>query len=273
MVLEKKFDFPQYINHHLHHLQLNLNTFKISNTNENFTNFWTINLDSMFFSIFLGVIFLFVFFKISRNCISDGIPNKFQIAVELAVNFINKSVNDVFKSSHQLIAPLSLTIFSWIFLMNLMDLLPIDFIPFIFQFFFGFSNFKIVPTTDINITISMALVIFFLIIYYGIKVKGIKNFLKDFIIQPFQHPIFFVFNIFLEIIGLLSKPISLGLRLFGNMYSGEMIFILISGLLPWWIQWILSLPWAIFHILIILLQSFIFMTLTIVYLSLAMKNH
>ncbi|XBC39243.1 MAG: F0F1 ATP synthase subunit A [Buchnera aphidicola (Nurudea shiraii)] len=273
MVLEKQLNFPQYINHHLHHLQLNLRTFQLSNENENFTNFWSINIDSIFFSFILGMVFLFSFFKISKNCIINHVPNKFQIAVELTVNFINKSVNDVFKNTHQLIAPLSLTIFSWIFLMNLMDLLPIDFIPFLFQFFFGLSNFKIVPTTDINITISMALGIFVLIIYYGIKVQGIKNFLKNFIVHPFQSPVFFIFNIFLESIELLSKPISLGLRLFGNMYSGEMIFILISGLLPWWIQWVLSLPWAIFHILIIFLQSFIFMMLSIVYLSMAVKNH
>ncbi|XBC43329.1 MAG: F0F1 ATP synthase subunit A [Buchnera aphidicola (Meitanaphis flavogallis)] len=272
MILEKEFSLSQYINHHLHHLQLNLHTFKISNVNENFTNFWTINIDSMFFSIVLGLIFLISFFKIAQQCTS-GIPNKLQAAIELTIDFVNKSVNDVCKNTNSLIAPLSLTIFSWIFLMNLMDLLPIDFIPLICGFLFGFSTIRIVPTADINITVSMALVIFILTIYYGIKVKGIKNFLQDLVIQPFQHPIFFIFNILLETISLLSKPISLSLRLFGNMYAGEMIFILISGLLPWWTQWLLSLPWAIFHILIIFLQSFIFMTLTIVYLSMASKNH
>ncbi|XBC44378.1 MAG: F0F1 ATP synthase subunit A [Buchnera aphidicola (Schlechtendalia peitan)] len=272
MILDKDFNLSQYINHHLHHLQLNLCTFKISSLNENFTNFWTINIDSMFFSIILGLIFLISFFKISNNCNSQ-FPNKVQVALELIVTFVNKSVKDTCKNSNTLLAPLSLTIFSWIFLMNLMDLLPIDCIPLICNYFFGFSIIRVVPTADINITISMALVIFSLIIYYGIKVKGINKFLKDFVVQPFQHPLFFIFNFLLEVIGLLSKPISLGLRLFGNMYAGEMIFILISGLLPWWMQWFLSLPWAIFHVLIILLQSFIFMTLTIVYLSLITKEH
>ncbi|ANF16829.1 ATP synthase F0F1 subunit A [Buchnera aphidicola (Schlechtendalia chinensis)] len=272
MISEKNFDLSQYIHHHLYHLQLNLHNFKISNLNEHFNNFWTINIDSMFFSTILGLIFLSFFLKVSRNC-SIHIPNKLQIAIEIIVNFVNKSVNDTCSNSNKLIAPLSLTIFSWIFLMNLMDLLPIDCIPLICNYFFGTSTIRIVPTTDINITISMALVIFILIIYYSIKVKGIRQFLKDFVVQPFQHPFFFIFNFLLESISLLSKPISLGLRLFGNMFSGEMIFILISGLLPWWLQWFLSVPWAIFHILIILLQSFIFMTLTIVYLSLITEKH
>ncbi|XBC38196.1 MAG: F0F1 ATP synthase subunit A [Buchnera aphidicola (Floraphis choui)] len=272
MVVEKELNLSQYINHHLHHLQLNLCTLKISNVNEHFTNFWTINIDSMFFSTILGLMFLFFFFKVAQKCTS-GIPNKSQATIEIIVNFVNKSVNDVCNNTNPLLAPLSLTIFSWIFLMNLMDLLPIDYIPFIFKFLFGFSTMRTVPTADINITISMALTIFVLMIYYSIKIKGIKNFLKSFFIQPFQHPTFFIFNVLLEIIGLLSKPISLGLRLFGNMYAGEMIFILISGLLPWWMQWFLSLPWAIFHILIILLQSFIFMTLTIVYVSMATQDH
>ncbi|QCI23057.1 F0F1 ATP synthase subunit A [Buchnera aphidicola] len=272
MILGKEFSLSQYINHHLHHLQLNLHTFKISESNEVFTHFWVINIDSMFFSIVLGLMFIIFFFRIAQNC-TNKTPNKLQVIIELIINFINKSVHDVCSSTNQLIAPLSLTIFVWIFLMNLMDLIPIDCIPFICKYFFGFSAIRIVPTADINITISMALVIFILIVYYGIKIKGPKQFLKDFLIQPFKHPIFFIFNFLLESIALLSKPISLGLRLFGNMYAGEMIFILISGLLPWWMQWLLSLPWAIFHILIILLQSFIFMTLTIVYLSMATKRH
>ncbi|XBC37678.1 MAG: F0F1 ATP synthase subunit A [Buchnera aphidicola (Meitanaphis microgallis)] len=272
MILGQEFNLSQYINHHLHHLQLNLCSFKISNVNERFNNFWTINIDSMFFSVFLGLIFLMLFFKVAKKC-TDDTPSRLQIAIELAIDFVNKSVNDVCNTTNQLIAPLSLTIFSWIFLMNLMDLLPIDCIPLICNFFFGFSTIRIVPTADINITISMALAIFVLTIYYGIKIKGIKNFLKDFLVQPFQHPIFFIFNVVLESIGLLSKPISLGLRLFGNIYAGEMVFILIAGLLPWWMQWSLSLPWAIFHILIIFLQSFIFMMLTIVYLFMATKSH
>jgi len=158
--------------------------------------------------------------------------------------------------------------------MNVMDLIPIDFCPYILKFCFGIEeSVRLVPTTDVNITISMALVVFTLIIFYSIKIKGIKSFLKDLFLTPFKNPVFFIFNFLLESVNLLSKPVSLGLRLFGNMYAGEIIFILISGLLPWWLQWVLSVPWAIFHILIISLQAFIFMVLTIVYLSMASTNH
>ncbi|AAO26746.1 ATP synthase A chain [Buchnera aphidicola str. Bp (Baizongia pistaciae)] len=274
MNLEHNFNLPNYINHHLHHLQLNLSNLKFLNFNDNYIrNFWVCNFDSIFLSIFLGLVILISFFKISKT-FTIQTPNKIQICIELIIDFINNNVKEIYHGKNKLIAPLSLTIFVWIFLMNLMDLIPIDLVPFIFQNFFETQiPIKLVPTTDVNITISMSLVVFLLIIFYSIKIKGIKGFLKDLFLQPFHNPIFFVFNFILESISLLSKPVSLGLRLFGNMYAGEMIFILISGLLPWWLQWILSVPWAIFHILIISLQSFIFMVLTIVYLSMASTKH
>lgn len=157
--------------------------------------------------------------------------------------------------------------------MNLMDLIPIDFIPFIFEKIFQLPAMRIVPSADINITLSMSFGVFVLILFYMIKIKGFINFLKELTLQPFNHPVFFIFNFILEFVSLLSKPISLGLRLFGNMYAGEMIFILIAGLIPWWSQFFLNVPWAIFHILIISLQAFIFMVLTIVYLSMASQSH
>jgi F-type H+-transporting ATPase subunit a len=179
----------------------------------------------------------------------------------------------MYQGQNPLIAPLSLTVFVWVFLMNLMDLIPIDFLPFISEKFFRFPAMRVVPSADINITLSMSLGVFVLILFYSIKVKGLIGFCKELTLQPFNHPVFFIFNFLLELVSLLSKPISLGLRLFGNMYSGEMIFILIAGLLPWWSQFSLNVPWAIFHILIISLQAFIFMVLTIVYLSMASQSH
>ena len=165
-----------------------------------------------------------------------------------------------------MIAPLSLTIFVWIILMNAMDLVPVDYLP-EFSKLLGVPYLKVVPTTDPNMTFAMALGVFFLIIFYSIKVKGPGGFFAELAFHPFPKPLI-LFNLFLELVSLISKPISLALRLFGNMYAGEMIFILIA-MLPLSVQWSLSVPWAIFHILIVILQAFIFMTLTIVYLSMA----
>lgn len=184
------------------------------------------------------------------------------------------SVKDMYHGKSKLIAPLALTIFVWVFLMNLMDLLPIDLLPYIpVSISLALSALRVVPSADVDITLSMALGVFILILFYSIKMKGIGGFAKELTLQPFNHWAFIPVNLILEGVSLLSKPISLGLRLFGNMYAGELIFILIAGLLPWWSQWILNVPWAIFHILIITLQAFIFMVLTIVYLSMASEEH
>jgi len=149
-----------------------------------------------------------------------------------------------------------------------MDLIPVDFLPYAAEKI-GISHLRVVPSADVSITMSMAIGVFFLIIFYTIKEKGGIGFIKEYALHPFNHWIFIPINLVLELVTLLAKPISLGLRLFGNMYAGELIFILIAGLLPWWSQWLLSLPWAIFHILIITLQAFIFMVLTSVYLAMA----
>ncbi|WP_127959885.1 F0F1 ATP synthase subunit A [Serratia microhaemolytica] len=253
------FNSPQeYISHHLTQLQVG-------------TGFWSINIDSMFFSIVLGVVFLAIFHKVAKSATS-GVPGKLQTAVEMIVGFVDSNVKDMYHGKSKLIAPLALTVFVWVFLMNLMDLLPIDLLPSIATAV-GLPALRVVPTADVNITLSMALAVFVLILFYSVKMKGIGGFVKELTLQPFKHPVFIPINLILEVVSLLSKPVSLGLRLFGNMYAGELIFILIAGLLPWWSQWLLSLPWAIFHILIITLQAFIFMVLTVVYLSMASEEH
>ncbi|WP_422667477.1 F0F1 ATP synthase subunit A [Buchnera aphidicola] len=272
MVLKKIFNPQQYITHHLNHLQMDLHTFKIIKSHSFSSHYFVINLDSIIFSLFLGCFFLSVFYIVSKNFIT-GVPGKLQTGVELIFEFVNNNVKNMYQGTSYLIAPLSLTIFVWVFLMNLMDLIPIDFFPFFFEKLFALSSVKIVPSADVNIALSMSLGVFILILFYSIKIKGIFGFFKELTLHPFNHPVFSVFNFILEFVSLLSKPISLGLRLFGNMYAGEMIFILIAALLPWWSQCFLHVPWAIFHILIIFLQAFIFMVLTIVYLSMASQSH
>lgn len=262
-----------YIGHHLNNLQLDLRTFELVNPHaENAPSFWVLNIDSLFFSVLMGTLFLWLFRKVAVRATS-GVPGKFQTAVEMIIGFVDSSVRDMYHGKSKVIAPLALTVFVWVLLMNALDLLPIDFIPYIGEHILGLPALRIVPTADVSITLSMAIGVFILILFYSIKMKGIKGFTKELTLQPFNHPIFIPVNLILEGVSLLSKPVSLGLRLFGNMYAGELIFILIAGLLPWWSQWLLSLPWAIFHILIITLQAFIFMVLTIVYLSMASEEH
>lgn len=239
--------------------------------------FWAIHVDSMFWSILLGSIFCFLFWLGARGA-KAGVPGALQNFCELLVDFVDGSVKDTFSGENKLIAPLALTIFVWVFLMNLMDLVPVDFIPEAAKRWFGIEYMKVVPTTDVNVTLGMSLSVFALIIYYSIKVKGAKGFLAELTLQPFSSDnkiikyAFVPVNLLLEGVGLIAKPISLALRLFGNLYAGELIFILIA-LLPFYLQWALSIPWAIFHILVIVLQAFIFMMLTIVYLTMAHEHH
>ncbi|WP_368883806.1 F0F1 ATP synthase subunit A [Proteus mirabilis] len=262
-----------YIGGHLNNLQLDLRTFELVNPHaENTPSFWVLNIDSLFFSVLMGLLFLWIFRKVAVKATS-GVPGKFQTAVEMVIGFVDSSVRDMYHGKSKVIAPLASTVFVWVLLMNALDLLPIDFIPYIGEHILGLPALRIVPTADVSITLSMAIGVFILILFYSIKMKGVKGFTKELTLQPFNHPVFIPINLILEGVSLLSKPVSLGLRLFGNMYAGELIFILIAGLLPWWSQWLLSLPWAIFHILIITLQAFIFMVLTIVYLSMASEEH
>ncbi len=262
----------EYIQHHLTNLQV----CRVDGEwvwNDCAGNFWGVNVDSMFFSILLGIVFIYLFRKVAKN-ITTGRPGKLQAAIELDVAFIDTSVRDAFHGHNKVIAPLALTIFMWVFLMNLMDLIPVDWLP-LAGAAAGVPYLKVVPTTDVSVTFAMSLSVFILTIYYSIKIKGAVGFGKEFTVHPIAPPtsgvgllaapIVIAFNLVLEVVAFLSKPLSLSLRLFGNMYAGELIFILIAliGLY----QLPLHFLWAVFHILVITLQAFIFMMLTIVYLS------
>jgi F-type H+-transporting ATPase subunit a len=237
--------------------------------------FWAVHVDSLGWAVALGILFVGLF-RLAAKRVTTDTPGGLQNFVEMMVEFVDTSVKETFHGRNNLIAPLALTIFCWIFLMNLMDLVPVDFLPWLFQAF-GVEYMKVVPTTDVNVTLGMSLSVFFLVIFYSIKIKGVGGFLGELTLHPFSSDNIFLkillvpINFLLEGVSLLAKPVSLALRLFGNLYAGELIFILIA-LLPFWAQWTLSVPWAIFHILIITLQAFIFMMLTIVYLSMAHED-
>jgi F-type H+-transporting ATPase subunit a len=262
----------EYIQHHLTNLQVCRADGQWV-WNDCAGNFWGVNVDSMFFSIVLGLVFLFLFRKVAKNA-TTGRPGKLQTAIELVVGFIDTSVRDAFHGHNKLIAPLALTIFMWVFLMNLMDLIPVDWLP-LAGSLAGVPYLKVVPTTDVSVTFAMSISVFLLTIFYSIKIKGAIGFGKEFTMHPIAPPtkgvgliaapIVIAFNLILEVVAFLSKPLSLSLRLFGNMYAGELIFILIA--LIGFAQLPLHFLWAVFHILVITLQAFIFMMLTIVYLS------
>ena len=230
-----------------------------------------------------GILVLLLLFIGSRR-VTTGVPGKLQNFAELMLQFADNQVKDCFHGKNNIIGPLALTIFMWVFLMNFMDILPVDIIPALAKPL-GLHYVKVVPTNDLNLTLGLALSVFVLILYYSIKIKGIKGFTKELTLQPFNHFLLIPFNLLLELVGLIAKPISLALRLFGNLYAGELIFILIAlltlntassitGTVTLGVtQFILSLGWSIFHILVITLQAFIFMVLTIVYLSLAHEDH
>ena len=230
--------------------------------------FFTFNLDTFLVSFILGF-GVFGLFALAAKRATSGTPGKLQNFIEMLYEFTDTQVRESFHGRSKLIAPLSMTIFLWIFLMNAMDLLPVDLLPTLLGFF-GIHYFRVVPTADLNLTLAMALSVFFLIFYYSFTVKGF-GFIKEMLTSPFGVWLA-PFNFILKLIEEMAKPVSLSLRLFGNMFAGELVFILIA-LLPWWIQWPLGGFWAIFHLLIITLQAFVFMMLTIIYLSLAHESH
>jgi F-type H+-transporting ATPase subunit a len=253
-----------YIQHHLTNLQLDLPAMTLGNG-----GFWTVHLDTWCYSLFLGLVF-FGLFRFAAKRATAGVPGKIQNFVEILVEFVDGQVKETFHGRNALIAPMALTIFVWVFLMNFMDLLPVDLLPRLGHAV-GVEKMRTVPTTDLNLTFGLSLSVFILVIFYNFKIKGFGGFLKEFFCVPFG-PWFFWANAILRFVDEIAKPLSLALRLFGNLYAGELIFILIA-LLPWWSQWALGFPWAVFHILIITLQAFIFMMLTIVYLSMAHESH
>jgi len=263
-----------YIKHHLQNLQVCSTPDGWQfNTVENPTlcagNPMAVNVDSMFFSILLGLIFLFMFRRAAKKA-TTGVPGRFQAFVEVVIDFVDSNVKDTFHGKNKLIAPLGLTIFVWVYMMNLMDLIPVDWIPGLAHLI-GIPYLKVVPSTDVNVTFAMSLSVFILIIFYSLKIKGITGFGKELMLNPFNHWLAIPVNLALEGAALLAKPISLSLRLFGNMYAGELIYILIAMMGLY--QLPLHFGWSVLHLLVTFLQAFIFMMLTVVYLSLAHEDH
>jgi len=338
----------EYIQHHLQNLtygRLPDGTWGIAHSaaEAKAMGFWAVHLDTLFWSLLLGFVFFFLFRSVAKKA-NSGVPTRFQSFIETIVEFVDNSVRESFHGTSRLIAPLALTLFVWIFFMNFMDLIPVDWLPWVASTA-GISYQKVVPTTDVNATLGMAIGVFVLIIVYSIRFKGVGGFVTELVMNPlnpkdlgmpkFVWPFVMAFNLVLELVSLLAKPVSLGLRLFGNLYAGELIFILIalvftagsgfvaSGLssvfgehIPGWFWvvatasvfatlwlnlkgkldnkktlWLLLVEmlligglaflggqlmhfgWAVFHILVITLQAFIFMMLTIVYLSMASEHH
>ena len=269
----------EYIAHHLQNLQVCKSETGGWVWNECAGNPMAINVDSMFWSLLLGLIFVVIFRGAAKKA-SAGKPGKMQALVEIIVDFIDSSVKDTFHGKSRLIAPLALTVFMWVFLMNLMDLVPVDWIPMASQAV-GIPYMKVVPTTDVNITFGMSIAVFILVVFYSIRSKGLGGFIGELTLHPIAPPLkgpgllaapfIIAFNFILESVALLAKPLSLSLRLFGNMFAGELIFILIALLGVW--QLPLHFGWAVFHVLIVTLQAFIFMMLTVVYLALASESH
>lgn len=266
----------EYINHHLSFLTFGKvdGHWGFAHTPEEAMEmgFWAVNVDTLGWSIFLGAAFLFFFRSVGKRATVDA-PSGIQNFVEAVFEFVDARVSEGFNYKNDLIGPLCLTLFFWILLMNTMDLVPVDLITKGFEIFaavvFGFEHapFKIVPTTDPNITMGMSVFVFLLIIYYSIKNKGIGGFLSELAFHPFGKWMM-PFNLIIEVPTLFAKPISLGLRLFGNLYAGELLFLLIASMLGYW-QLPAHFVWAVFHILVIPLQAFVFMMLTIVYLNAA----
>jgi F-type H+-transporting ATPase subunit a len=283
MAAEQPTTANEYILHHL--------TFLSNKEPTGVMDFSVIHLDTVFFSVLLAVLFGGSFFLAARGA-TAGVPGKFQNFVELIVEFIDTQVKDSFHGTNKLLAPLALTIFCWVFLFNAMDILPVDLLPAIAHGA-GIGHLKVVPSTDLNATFAMSLTVFILIIYYSIKSKGLGGFLGELTMQPFsaKNPFLKALlvpaNLVLEIVPLLARPISLSLRLYGNLFAGEMIFLLLAVLSlrgveqlasfsGWFflvMQFLLAFVWAVFHLLVITLQAFIFMVLTIVYLAMAQEHH
>ena len=271
MAAEAPATSTEYITHHLQHLQVG-------------HGFWTFNIDSLIISISLGVLSLLLFWLVARKA-TAGVPGKTQAFIEMIIDFIDAQVKEIFHGDRSFLAPLALTIFVWVFMMNAMDLLPLD-VPGKIAGWFGAKHFRAVPTADVNTTFAMSLSVLFLVIFFSFKAKGAGGYAHELFTAPFgKHPLLWIPNFALNVIELASKPVSLAMRLFGNMYAGELVFMLIALLGASWAGWTLGsgisftgqvvagVVWAIFHILIITLQAFIFMVLTVVYISMAYEHH
>ncbi len=271
MAAEGPANSTEYITHHLTHLTVG-------------KGFWSWHVDTIFMSVLLGLVTIGLFWSASRKA-TAGVPGKWQAFVEMIVEFIDTTVKEVFHLDRSFLAPLALTIFVWVFLMNAMDLLPLD-LPGKIAGWFGLTHWRAVPTADVNTTFAMSLTVLCVILFYSFKAKGAGGYVHELFTAPFgAHPLLWIPNFLLNLVELLSKPVSLAMRLFGNMYAGELVFMLIAllgaGLFHWTPgstggfvgQLLMGAGWAIFHILIITLQAYIFMVLTVVYSAMATEHH
>ncbi|MBI3897571.1 MAG: F0F1 ATP synthase subunit A [Gammaproteobacteria bacterium] len=271
-----------YIVHHL-------GNFKVGE------GFWTFNLDTLFFSILLGAIFLFIFIRAAKS-VTSGVPGRFQAAVEVLVEMVNDQAKNIIHhaESRKFVAPLALTVFVWVFLMNSMDFLPVDLLPTLWAKIFGIvgghdpehAHLRVVPTADLNATLGMSLGVLLVCLYYNVKIKGFGGWMHELFTAPFgSHPLLYPINFAMQMIEFTAKTVSHGMRLFGNMYAGELLFMLIAlmgaalvsftgtGITLWFGHVFAGTLWAIFHILIVALQAFIFMMLTLVYIGQAHESH
>jgi len=266
----------EYILHHLGHLS--------TKHQESIIDLTVLNIDTVFWSVLMGIIALTLMVAAARRATS-GVPGRFQAAVEMVFEMVNEQAKNIVHGDRTFIAPLALTVFVWVLLMNSLDFLPVDLFAAIFRLFDAEPHFRIVPTADLNCSLGMAIGVLFLMLYYNLKIKGLGGFIHELFCAPFgSNFLLWPFNILFNLIEYLSKPLSHSLRLFGNMYAGEIIFLLLwmwaansawnvdhyAGLL---ISMLLALGWAIFHILIVALQAYVFMMLTVVYIAMAHEHH
>jgi F-type H+-transporting ATPase subunit a len=241
-------------------------------------DFWTIHVDTIVMSLFLGVLGLGLIWLVTRNATS-GVPSKKQAFVELCFDFVNEQVRGIYHGASHWIAPIALTVFVWVILMNAMDFLPVDIMAWIYEHVFHVHNWRGVPTADVNTTFALALTVFALMIGWSIKSKGFVGWIVELFTTPFgKNPLLWPLNFLFQLVEYLSKPLSQSLRLYGNMYAGEIIFLLLglwaaTGVAGTIFGGVLHLGWSIFHILIVALQAYIFMMLTIVYLAMAEEHH
>ncbi len=261
----------EYIVHHLGHLS--------TQHQEKIIDFSIINLDTVFWSVLMGIVGLTFMITAARRA-TAGVPGRFQAFIEMIVEMVNDQAKNIVHGDRSFIAPLALTVFVWVFLMNSLDFLPVDLFSGIFRLYGIEPHFRIVPTADLNGTLGMSIGVLALMLYYNIKIKGVGGFIHELFCAPFgSHPALWIPNLGLNLIEYVAKTVSLGMRLFGNMYAGELVFLLIALLgstATWWgfgMQVIAGSIWAIFHILIVLLQAFIFMMLTLVYIGQAHEGH
>lgn len=285
MAAEHAPNASEYIVHHLTHLN------SLGHKQASLVDWTVFHVDTLFWSVSLGLLAVLILARAAAKATS-GVPGRFQAAVEILVEMVESQSKSIVHGDRTFIAPVALTVFVWIFFMNAMDLLPLDLLPKLWGGVYAATGhdashayLRIVPTADLNATLGMSLGVLLLCIYYSIKIKGIGGWVHELFTAPFgAHPILWPINFAMQMIEFVAKTVSHGMRLFGNMYAGELIFMLIalmgaawagtaSGALLWVGGVVAGTIWAIFHILIITLQAFIFMMLTLVYIGQAHETH